>query len=217
MLADLHAGLRAAIGAQEEDAGVVAARGEHHALRYAEAHLARRQVRDEDDEPIRRARRLIRAADPENTVRSSPPTSSLSCSSLSAPSTYDASMTRATRSSVFWNSARSMSPLSCGASPLPAVRGGRCSPRCRLRQDASTVVSCSTRVSSASNVAIRRAEQRFGGVAPTRARRPPAKLLGALRQRRHDRLQIHDQRAEQIQAQRAHGDDLGRGGRILRE
>ena len=67
----------------------------------AEAHLARRQVGDEDDEAVRQRRGSYELRMPENTVRCSLPTSELELQSLSAPSTYEASMTRAARSSVF--------------------------------------------------------------------------------------------------------------------
>src|SRR5690606_36241324 len=58
----LHARGCASVGAHEENAGI-AAGGEHHALRYAEAHLARLQVRDEHDELADELVRLVGAAD----------------------------------------------------------------------------------------------------------------------------------------------------------
>src|SRR5688572_16842169 len=42
-----HAGLRPRVGANEENPRPVARRGEHHSLRNAEFHLARREIRDD--------------------------------------------------------------------------------------------------------------------------------------------------------------------------
>ena len=46
-----HAGRRARVGRQYEDVCAAGAGREHHALRGAEAHFARLEIRDHDDEP----------------------------------------------------------------------------------------------------------------------------------------------------------------------
>ena len=58
-LLDLHSRLGAVIGRQEEDARSFAARGQDHALRFPEAHLARLQVRDHHRQATDQLRRIV--------------------------------------------------------------------------------------------------------------------------------------------------------------
>ena len=58
-LLDFHARLGAVVGGQQENARTFAARGEHGALRLAEAHLARLQVCDHDRQPADQLGRIV--------------------------------------------------------------------------------------------------------------------------------------------------------------
>src|SRR5690349_18881422 len=65
-----HAGLRPGIGRDEEDSRTFAGGREHHALRDAELHLARREVRDEHRQPaFERGRRVGRLDAGEHGAR----------------------------------------------------------------------------------------------------------------------------------------------------
>ena len=57
---DAHPGLRSGIGCEQEDAGTLARRGEHHALGNAKFHLARREVRDHRASAVRSGPRADR-------------------------------------------------------------------------------------------------------------------------------------------------------------
>ena len=162
---------------------------------------------------------------PENTLRCSVPRSSVSCSSLSEPSTVFASSTVATRRSSLAKSLmltaerrRAARARRCGHGLCSSWRAWR--RPSRARRVGRDELCHDLRDRDAARAARkRRSDDRAAASRPNSrsANEMRRNFPGLLRHLRHDRREVAHEHAEQVDALRADGEHLGGLRRILRE